>query len=350
MHREYFERFFAAGILIALLAASFFLLKPILISVFIALVLGYLFYPLYEKVAKWTKSPNLSALIMCLVLISVIVLPIWFLTPLLLEQSFEFFKTSQQLDFVIPLKKIFPDILASEDFSREAGAVLSSFLTNASLFVSTFFASIIRNLPNLLLQLTVLFFTFFIALRDQKIFVEYTRSILPFPDSIKDKFFESSRGITVSIIYGRIFLGIVQGLVAGAGFFIFGLPNALFLTTLAILAGVFPIVGTGIVWVPAGVSLIVNGNTYAAIGVAIFGVFAAILENLVQPILLARWMKMNSALTIISMIGGLFAFGVIGLVVGPLIIAYLLIVLEIYRDKRLPGVLEPPSKKNTAKR
>lgn len=343
MEREHFRKLTSTGIIITLLVLTYILLKPILVAIILALILGYLFYPLYKNVNKVVKSKNFSAFLMCLLLATIIILPIWFLTPILLKQSFNFFVASQQIDFVTPLKNFFPDIFASEQFSQEIGSTISSFVTKTSNTLMNALADLIRKFPIIFLHLTVVFFTFFFVLKDQEKFIDYIKSILPFSKEVEDKLFESSRGVTISVIYGRIFLGIIQGIVASIGFFIFGLPNALLLSLLVIIAGVFPIIGTTIIWVPVVLYLIIQGSVFPAIGVAFFGLLAVILENFVQPILIAKWIKMNSALVLISMIGGLFAFGILGVILGPLIIAYLFIILEIYRDKRVQGVFIEPS-------
>jgi predicted PurR-regulated permease PerM len=151
----------------------------------------------------------------------------------------------------------------------------------------------------------------------------------------------------MSILYGQIVLGIVQGIIAGLGFFIFRVPNSFILTLLAILAGVFPIIGTSIVWIPVMIYLLIAGNTFSAFGVAIFGISSSIIENLFKPIWISRLTKVNSSIILIGMIGGLLMFGILGVILGPLILSYLLIVLEIYRNKKIPGAfIEEPAKKS----
>lgn len=341
--REYFRKLISTGAIFVLIVLSFFLLKPILLSIFIALILGYLFHPVYKKVKKILRSGDLSAFLMCLFLAALFFLPIWFLTPVLLKQSLGLFLKTQQLDLITPLSKAFPDLFASESFSREVGSALSSFIVKASGAMTNLIADLIRDFPILFLQFLVVFFTFFFALRDQEKFLDYIRSIMPFSKDIEDRLFQSSRGITVSVIYGQIFLGIIQGLLVGVGLFLFNVNNALLFTLLAMLAGIFPIIGTTVVWIPITIYLFAIGDFLPAIGVAIFGILSSIVENLIKPIIIAKKAKMHSALVLIGMVGGVLLFGVMGIILGPLILAYLLIFLEIYRDKKVPGLFTPPS-------
>ncbi|MEK6844921.1 MAG: AI-2E family transporter [Nanoarchaeota archaeon] len=338
MEKENFRNLTSAGIILVLLVLSFFLLKPILLSIIFAIILGYLFYPLYKKVNKLIKSESISAFLMCLVLTVIIFIPMWFLTPILIDQSIQFYSSSQQIDFVTPLKQIFPNIFASEQFSQEIGSVLSSFVTKISNLLMNSLSKLISNFPILILQFSVVFFVFFVVLKDQEKFVEYIRSVLPFSKEVESKLFKSSREITASIFYGQIILGIVSGIVVGIGLYIFNVPNAFILSILAAFAAILPVIGTTIVWVPVTIYLFVVGDFYSAIGVGLFGIFSSILENFAKPIILAKWINLHPAVVLIGMVGGVFIFGILGIILGPLVLAYLLIILEIYRDKKTPGV------------
>jgi len=246
---------------------------------------------------------------------------------------------SQQMDFVTPFKNIFPSLFASEEFSMEFGSILHSFVTKIANKLMNSLSTLLLNFPTILLQSLVVFFTLFFTLRDQKELVAYIKSLLPFTKEVEIKLFELSKNITSSVIYGQIVIGVLQGLILGAGLFIFKVPNALMLTLLSCLAGVLPVIGVGIIWVPVAIYLLLVGNTFTALGVIIFGVFASTMDNLLRPIIVSKKTQMPSSLILIGMIGGFFLFGVLGLILGPLILAYLLIILEIYRNKKIPSIL-----------
>ena len=131
----------------------------------------------------------------------------------------------------------------------------------------------------------------------------------------------------------------IQGIIAGLGFFIFGVPNALLLTILAAIAGIFPIIGTTIVWAPVAIYLFVAGDMFSAVGVVVFGLIASVIDNVLKPMFVSQRTSMPTSMILIGMIGGFFLFGILGFILGPLILAYLIIILEIYRNKRVPGIL-----------
>ncbi len=338
MEREYFRKITSVGIVLVLLVLSFFLVKPILLAIIFAIILSFLFYPFYQKLNKNFKSSNLSASIICVLLSIAILIPIWFLTPIVLKQSIEFYLSSQKINFIIPLKKIFPSLFASETFSQEVGSAISSFVIKSTNSLVNSIADVIRNFPTLFLQFLVVLFTLFFALKDQLRISEYIKSLLPFQKKIEEKLFVSSREITKSVIYGQVVIGIIQGLLVGAGFFIFGINNALFLTIIACLAGIFPIIGTAIIWIPVVIFLFASESIFPAFGILFFGFLSATADNMIKPIFISRRVDINPALILIGMVGGLFMFGLLGVILGPLILAYLFTILEVYRDKRIPGI------------
>ncbi|MFH1917708.1 MAG: AI-2E family transporter [Nanoarchaeota archaeon] len=338
MDENYFRKVMTTIILVFLIVLSFFLLKPILLSIIIACILAFIFTPVYCWTIKKVKSENLAAVLICIFLALLILLPVWFLTPMMIDQSFKVFQASQQIDFVKPLKTIFPNFFSSEAFSNEVASTLRSFATKVTNSLVNELAQFILNFPTIFLQFLVVFFTFFFVLRDKDELISYIQSLLPFSKDIENKLFESSKDITISVIYGQVIVGLLQGLAVGVGFLIFKVPNALFLTLLACLAGVFPIIGTSIVWAPVVIYLLIAGNAFPAFGVVIFGLISMGIDNLVRPIIVAKKTRMHSALILIGMIGGVFLFGILGFILGPLILAYLLIILEIYRGKKSPAI------------
>ena len=342
MEEEYIRRIVTALILVTLLILSFFLLKPLLLAIVIGIILAFIFNPVYEWILKKTHSKNLSATIICVLLFLIIFIPLWFLTPIILEESFKLFQTSQEFDFTAALKTISPSLFASEAFSAEIASTLHCFVTNLINNLMTALGGIILNFPRILLQITVVFFVLFFLLRDKEELFSYLRGLSPLPKDVEKKFIESSKGITISVIYGEIVVGIIQGLIIGAGFLIFEIPNALILTLLAILVGILPIIGTAIVWIPVAIYLIVQNNTAALIGIIIFGSISSWIDTFLRPLIVSKKTNIHPSVLLVGMIGGLFLFGILGFILGPLILAYLLIMLELYRNKKSPGLINPP--------
>ena len=242
------------------------------------------------------------------------------------------------MDFVKPLKSIFPSLFASEQFSAEVGSMIHSFVTKVANGLVNTISGFILNFMSFFLQTLVSFFVLFFVLKEKEKVIAYVKSLSPFSKDVEEKLFNYSKGITASVIYGQVVVGILQGLAVGIGFFLFGVPNALFLTILACVAGVFPIIGTTIIWLPVAIYLLIAGNTFPAFGITVFGIISTILDNFVRPLIVSKRTQIHSSIILVGMIGGLFFFGIIGFILGPLILSYLLVLLEIYRKKKSPGI------------
>jgi len=339
MEEVYFKKIVTTILLVLLIVLSFLLLKPILLSIILGLILAFIFSPIQDRLVKIVKSKNLSVSIICLMIALLIIVPFWFLVPIFIDQSIKTYLAVQQMDFVTPLKNLFPTLFASEEFASEVGSIIYSFVSNMANTFMNSFSEMILNFPTLFLQISVVFFTFYFVLRDKDSLIAYIKSLLPFSPEIEKKLFENTKGITSSVLYGQVIVGIIQGLISGAGFFIFGVSNALILSIFAILLGILPIIGPALVWIPVAVYLLIGGNSFAAIGVTIFGLIASTIDNFLRPIIVSKRTSVSSPIILIGMIGGLFFLGILGIILGPLILAYLLIVLEIYRNKRVPGLI-----------
>ncbi len=339
METGYFRKFLIIIIIVGLLIVTFFLLKPILMSIVLGLILAFIFNPVYNLFYKLTKWPNFSATLVCIVLILIVVLPIWFFTPMVIDQTFKIYLAAQKTDFVSIFKGIFPSLFASQQFSAEIGGIIQSLITNTANSLLNSFSKIILNFPTILLQMLVVLFTFYFALRDKNHLGEYVKTLSPFSKDIESKLLKYSRDITASVLYGFVVIGIAEGLILTIAFFLFGVPNAFVLSIVAIIAGILPIIGPMFVWVPVLIYLLVADNTYAAVGILIFGIVSSNIDHILRPLLTSRMTKIHSGIVFIGMIAGLFLFGVLGLIIGPLILAYLIIILDAYREQNVKSSL-----------
>lgn len=343
MNDDYLKKVLTTAIFIGLLVLTFIIIKPIIIAIIGGLILGFIFIPVYEWIYKRIKIKDLSASIVLILLLIIIVFPLWFLIPMLVRQSLEVFKIVQGINFIEIVQGFFPTF-SSEELAAQIGPTINSLVSDLTSYLMNTIGNILLDFPSILLQTFVVLFVFYYTMRDRTTLVNYIKSLLPFSQDIQKKLFSSTREITSSVLYGQVIIGIIQGIIIAIGFIIFGVPNGLFLSLLAVLAGIFPIIGTAIIWIPVAIILFINDMTFTAVGVSIFGVISSTIDNLLRPMIVSRRTQLKSSIALTGMIGGLFVFNIMGLILGPLILAYLLIILEIYRKKpTYPGFIKQHS-------
>ena len=323
---------FFIGVLFLL---AYLIIKPILISIILGLLLAYVFHPVYKRIYKYVRQPDLATITLLIIIVFVIAIPVWILLPMVVTQTFETFVALQGMDIVTPLQQIFPSLIDGESastitihFNNFVGQVFSSFLEDLTDFLV--------NIPNLLLQFVVVLFTFYFAVRDSEKLKEFAAKLSPFPPSTEKKFLKESRNITNAIIYGQVLIGILQGLALGVGLFVLGVPKALILTVFTMIISIIPVLGPVIIWVPVVIYLFAIGNVFAAVFLLIYGaLFVSSIDNVLQPIILAKNSNLPIVMGILGTMGGLYYFGIIGLILGPLILAYIMILFEFYNQGKL---------------
>lgn len=317
----------------------FFLIKPVIFSIIGGLLLAYIFYPIYKRILKYVKEKNTAAGIVSLIVVIIIGVLLWLTIPIIAQQVFEVFRLSQTLDVSSFIPKLFPQ--ASPDFIAQTTIAFNSFASNIASGILSFLSSFILNLPHLLLQALLVAFVFFFALRDGDQLRVFVSEISPLSKSQNNFFVKKFKEITDSIVYGQVIIGLAQGIVAGVGLIIFGVPKALFLTLLAVILSIIPMIGPGLVWIPIAIYFISTGSIFVGISFLVYNlVLTSTIDNILRPYIVARRSKLSPVVVLIGMIGGIFIFGVLGLILGPLILAYLITILKAYREKTLSTLFQ----------
>ncbi|MBT7706633.1 AI-2E family transporter [archaeon] len=314
---------------------SFLVLRPIAIPIIFALLFAYIFHPLYIKIYKALKRPNLSAALLMILLGMIIAVPIVYFTPLLVRQIFNIYVNLQNMDLAAAIQGNFPQLLSEESFVTAIYQVNSAIGKMVTTLMNQF-VNILVDIPNLILKFVVFFFTFFFAIKDSDKLGEYMSRLSPFSKTTEKKFLEGFRGITNSIMLGQVLIGVLQGLALGIGLWILGVGNVLTLTFLTMLISIIPILGSWLVWFPVVVVLIINGDTTAGLILFFYSaLFVSSIDNFVRPYLLSKSTNMPLGVSLIGTIGGLYFLGILGLILGPLILAYALIILDLYQKGKL---------------
>ena len=328
-------------VLILILAAlSFLVVRPLGSYILFGLLFSYLFYPLYLKLLNKLKAPNMSAMIIVVSSFLVFVVPPIILLPKFIAQLFQAYLSLRGADFSVLIFKLFPTLASSQAISAEVIATMSHFSAKLSAILLSMFESIFQNIPEVALGLLVLLFTFYFGLREAGKLKEYVSVVIPLPKEHKHKLYEKFQHVTDSVLMGHFVIGIVQGLISGVGYYIFGVPNALILTVATIIVGIIPVIGPWFVWIPVDIFLFMNGNSVAGIQLLVYGLFVINwVETFLRPVVIAERADMNPAIAVIGAIGGIYAFGIIGFVLGPLVLAYLILLIELYKQNNSPSIV-----------
>lgn len=326
--------------IVILIILAYLTLKALIVPIFLAFILGYILKPVYDSLYRLIRLKSVSAIIIILILIALVILPLAFLMPSLVKQTFNLYLVIQNLNIGDSLKGILPATTPPEivtAISLQFNNILSKLFSS----VMNSFSAFLTDIPIKLLDLIIFLFLFYYMLIDFDKIVLAISEFTPLSKENRARFYSEFRNVTEGILYGQILIGILQGIMMGLILFILGIENTLLLTIIAIIAGVLPMVGPTIIWIPLGIVLMVKGSPVSALILAVWGMaVSGVTDGIMRPYILSKRTVLPVAWGFIGIIGGLVAFGIIGLLLGPLIIAYLILIIQFYKQKRVGELFE----------
>ncbi|HXK08861.1 MAG TPA: AI-2E family transporter [Vicinamibacteria bacterium] len=192
--------------------------------------------------------------------------------------------------------------------------------------------SVLGRVTHAAVDLGLFLLLLFFLLRDGHRLRAELRPVSPFSEEQERQIFDHLEQTIRGALQAVVVVPIAQGILAGIGFMLFGVPSPLVWGTAVILAATVPLVGSPLGWVPACVYLLVQGRTSAALGLLVFcTVVVSGIDNVIKPLLLRGSARIHPLLGFLSIIGGVLAFGIFGFLIGPVVLSLVLSALRIYR-------------------
>ncbi|MBT9588938.1 AI-2E family transporter [bacterium] len=312
------------------------ILTPFLSILLWAAVLVLVFYPAYTRVLRQLKGRStLAAALTTLLVLATIILPMVAVTGAVVT---ELHATAAKIQGEIPrhMERL-PEILeiiyryTGMDQDELKKAVQTGARTGSeSLLQGTL--SLVGGAVGFLVNLGFVSFTMFYLFMDGNKAVSFLRDWLPLERSQSHALLVRAGEIISASVYGVVVLAIIQGILGGLAFWFLGLPSPLMWGVVMILFATIPMAGTFVVWVPAAIYLAASGH-YAKAGFLTFWgvVVIGMSDNLLRPTLVGKKAKMHDLLIFFAVLGGLRAFGVLGILMGPVVLAVSMTLLEAFR-------------------
>ncbi|MEK7640713.1 MAG: AI-2E family transporter [Patescibacteria group bacterium] len=327
--------YFLFFLLAAAFLVVFLVVKPFFGPLILAMVFAFLFQPLYKKLLSFLRArESLAALATTIIAVILIVMPVIFL-------GFQIFKESSQLYYAIANGDGNGFIALIENALTRAGDILpipESFEINFSQYLRQGLDAIAHNLGSIFasvtkftLHLFVFLIAFYFLLKDGYKLKDYFVELSPLADN-DDEFIVSRLKLAVSsVVKGSLSIGLIQGMLTGIGFALFGVPNAVIWGSVAAITSLIPSIGTALVIIPAIIFLFFSGDTISGIGLLVWGLTAVgLIDNLLGPKLVGRGMRLHPLAVFVAVLGGLAFFGPLGFLLGPLSVSLCLALVEIY--------------------
>lgn len=313
------------------------LIKPFFNALVLAVVLAVLVKPVYRRIrrllgGRGTISALTTVIALCLLILATIGLigtqvaqeTVTLYEAYLDPESSSVLMTRLTEQTQILAQKINPFITI--DLESVRSKILSWLLEQVSNFFSGFAAVAI----NLFLMLLSLFY----LLRDGAKLRQSLINIVPLPAGETETILHRLETTATSVIRGSLTVAVIQGVLCGIGFALFGIPQPVLGGSVAAIAALIPGVGTALVLTPAILYLFWAGSLAQAVGLLVWGVLAVgLIDNLLGPILIGRGVSLHPFLILLSVLGGLAFFGLTGFILGPLVLSFFFALLTLYNNQ-----------------
>ncbi|AGB33257.1 putative permease [Natrinema pellirubrum DSM 15624] len=184
-----------------------------------------------------------------------------------------------------------------------------------------------------LIGLGLAIFLLYYLLKDGSDLLTWMRELTPLPDDVQDDFYQELDEVMWAVLAGHVMIAIIQGTLAGLGLLATGVPNAAFWTAIMIILSLIPLIGSFMVWGPAVIYLFLIEEPLLAVALFVYSmIVVGLSDDYLRPILVDRYAELNPAVIILGVLGGVYAFGVMGLFYGPVVLGALIAVLDVMND------------------
>jgi predicted PurR-regulated permease PerM len=329
--------------LAAILLLAFWVFKPFILVFSVSACVALLLAPAQKRFDKaFGGRPTLAAAVLVLLTTVVILIPILTSLFLLARQTALFLDWVRLQPLMGPeemqrfweeLPRRYPGLKSWIAFLQaQVTPVLSGGIAQLAGGANGLLQNVLGRVTHAAIDLGLFLLMLFFLLRDGGRLKSQLRPISPFSDEQESQIFEHLEHTIKGALQAVVVVPVVQGILAGIGFLMFGVPSPLVWGTAVILAATVPLLGSPLAWMPAVVYLFLNGTTGHAIGLLVYcTVVVSGSDNVVKPLLLRGSASIHPLLGFLSIIGGVLAFGVFGFLIGPVVLSLVLSAIRIYR-------------------
>jgi predicted PurR-regulated permease PerM len=337
------------------------MLQPFIEVVLWAVVLVIVFFPIHRRIQARVGSPGWSALLSCLLVIFVILVPLTLLTFAVVNELSDFAQmlqpkqdgsggaagaaaglldpNSPYLGPAVRWVGQYYDLskLGSEQFIAERLRGLSGAIASRTL-------GFVGGAVGFIVEVFFVIFTMYYLFRDGERMRAAANDMMPLSDAKAREILDRTGEVIGASVYGVLVIAVVQGVLGGLAFWVLGLPSPLLWGVVMIFLSMIPMLGSFIVWVPAAIYLGLTGHWGKALMLAVWGaLIIGSIDNFLRPKLVGERTRLHELLVFFSVLGGLQVFGVLGIVLGPVIVAITIALLDVLRQADGP-LREPPER------
>jgi predicted PurR-regulated permease PerM len=319
----------------------FFMIKMFIVPVILAICFTTLFYPLYTWFNKITRGNKiLSSVGCCLTLFFGLLIPVYFLIQMIASEFIGFYSTAEpQIKELIyrsdhgPFAQLLqhPLFASLHSIKIDWQNILFSAIKSAGHLGTIILNKTSTEVFSLMLIMAIMFFTMFYLFIDGDKFLRKLQILSPLRQKYDELLFKRFLMISRATIRGTIVIGLAQGILGAVTFLIFGIKSWLLWGFVMVMFSLVPFTGAWMVMLPAAILQLIYGHNWKAAGIALMCILVvSTIDNILRPRLVGSEAKMHDLLVLFSTLGGIAVYGIMGFIIGPVIAALFIALLEMY--------------------
>lgn len=334
--------------LLAITAIFLGMIQGFLESLFLAAVFSAMAMPLYRRIRIWLRGREALASTLTILLLTIaVLLPSLLLLALMAGQAAELADNVEPwakgaIEYLGNFKLVLPEWFPFREQLASAGPQIASkiatFAGEIGQFLLGSVAAATQGTARFFLQLFVLLYAMFYFLMDGSAIVERMLKMTTLSVEMQRRIITQGFVVARATIRGSLVIGLIQGVLGGLGFWIFGIPNFVLWGAVMAISSLIPGVGTAIVWVPAVIYLYATGEHLSAAGLIVWSaLLVGTIDNVLRPRLVGSDAKMPDLVILVSTFGGLATFGATGLILGPVVAAVFFTAWDVFAAANQPA-------------
>ncbi|MFC7072866.1 AI-2E family transporter [Halovenus rubra] len=323
-----------------LLVVTFLLVKPFLQFILLALLLAYPLRPLQRRFEpKFGKQLTAGGLVVSATI--ALVLPTLWLLRIVFREGRGLLTQVRSGDVEFTeVERWIENVTGEEVDIMEA---IQNGFQESGLGTVDGAVGLFQTLSNLAIGLALTMFLLYYFLKDGDRFYRWLDATLPLPDHIQSQIRQEFDDVMWAVLASHVLIAVVQGIVAGLGLIVLGVPNAIFWTAVMIFLAVLPIIGSFLVWGPAAVYLVSVDQAVAGGVLFVYGaIVVSLSDDFLRPLIIDRYTetRLNPSVVILGVLGGVYLIGFIGIFFGPVIIGSLRALIDVYRSEYIEETID----------
>ncbi|MFA6072857.1 MAG: AI-2E family transporter [Candidatus Woesearchaeota archaeon] len=320
--------FFIALYVLAIITL-FLLFSPYLSFLILGAIIVIFLFPINLFLRKFIKNKIACSILMTGLVLLFILIPTLYLGYVVTKEATSAYTMMLNTNYSALSTQI-SNVLGFPVDISDLVIPLSNFLVS---YMSNALPSLLSSISDFTVKLFLMFFLIYYTFKEGDIILHGFMNILPITKNHKEQILDEANKVLYGVMHGQFLIALIQGILGGLGFWVFGFPNPVFWGFIMGVLAFIPMLGTPLVWLPASLIQLAAGNKFGAIGMLLFGAIIVMnIDNVLKPRIIGNKTGLHPLLVLLGIFGGIQLFGIIGMIIGPIIVALCILIIKFFNQ------------------